>query len=390
MALRPGVVALCDDPALIGAGRFGLVTNFTGTMPDLSRNVDALLAAGVPITALFGPEHGLRGSVQAGQTESSDVDPGSGLPIHETYLRSDRELDRLIDEADVDGLIFDMQDIGSRCYTYIWTMYDAMLSAARTGKRFIVLDRPNPVGGRTAAGPGLDPAYSSFVGRVDIPLRHGLTVGELARHLNRTYVPQTAGRPVDLTVVAMTGWTRETEFEATGLPWIPPSPNMPWVTTAYAFCGTVLFEGTTVSEGRGTTRPFEQVGAPWVDGRFPAAMRAAGLPGVLFRETWFTPSFHKYAGEQVSGVALHVVDRQAFDPVRTAVTMIAVLAELYPEFGFSAPGERVHAPHRGYAVDRLWGSATLRQAVEDGRDPRALLQPPSDVVDHYPDDVLLY
>lgn len=221
-------------------------------------------------------------------------------------------------------------------------------------------------------------------------MRHGLTVGELARYFNVRHVPGAAGRPVDLTVVEMDGWTRRADFDATGLPWVPPSPNMPSVNTAYAFCGTALFEGTTISEGRGTTRPFEQLGAPWIDGRLLAAMRASALPGILFRETWFTPSFHKYAGEQVRGISLHVMDRRRFDPVRTAVTMIAVLADLYTEFGFSAPGERVDAPERGYAIDRLWGSSSLRAAVEHGRDPRALLQPPSLVEDCYPDGVLLY
>jgi uncharacterized protein YbbC (DUF1343 family) len=385
-----GVAVLSQQPDIIGAGRFGLVTNFTGTMPDLRRNVDALIAAGVELTALFGPEHGLRGSVQAGETENEPVDADTRLPIFETYLRTPAELDQLIEGSGVDALIFDMQDIGARFYTYIWTLYDLMCSAARTGRRFIVLDRPNPLGGMISSGPGLDPAVASFVGRVDIPIRHGLTVGELALLFNQRHLPTAAGAEVDLQVVRVEGWRRDADFAMTGLPWVAPSPNMPSLDTAYAFCGTGLFEGTTLSEGRGTTKPFEQVGAPWLDERLLPALRDLELAGVLFRETWFTPTFHKYSGQLVRGIAVHVVDHRAFDPVGCAVSMIAILADLYPQFGFSAPGERVDAPERGYAVDRLWGSSLLRETVVAGGDPRDLLTGPVPVATRYSDLDLLY
>jgi uncharacterized protein YbbC (DUF1343 family) len=387
---RAGVSILCDQPAMIGRGRYGLLTNFTGTMPDLTRNVDALLTAGVQVTALFGPEHGLRGSVQAGETEKETTDAETSLPLHETYMRSVDELATLLEHADIDGLIFDMQDIGVRYYTYIWSMYDAMIAAARTGRRFIVLDRPNPLRGMTTAGPGVDRTVASFVGRVDIPLRHGLTVGELARYFNRAHLPAVAGHPVDLQVIEMQGWCRDTDFAATGLPWVPPSPNMPSVDAAYAFCGTGLFEGTTVSEGRGTTKPFEQVGAPWIDRRLLPALRRLDLPGVLFRESWFSPTFHKYAGRSLRGVQLHITDHRAFDPVACGVSMIATIADLYPEFGFAAPGERVDLPDRGYAIDRLWGSSELRETVTGGGDPRELVPAGLTPAVRYEPEILLY
>lgn len=390
---------MVNDVSLLGPGRFGLVTNFTGTVPGLGRNIDALLAAGLDVTALFGPEHGLRGSVQAGETEAADHDEATGLPLLETYLATPGELDELVRRSGVTALVFDMQDIGVRYYTYVWTMFDAMLSAARTGRRFVVLDRPNPLGGLVTCGPGLDPAAASFVGRVDIPLRHGLTAGELALLFNERFLPSLVGGPVDLQVVAMAGWRRSELFDDTGLPWVAPSPNMPTLDTVFAFCGTGLLEGTNMSEGRGTTRPFELVGAPYVDGRLVQTLRSLDLPGVTFREVWFTPSFHKYAGRTVRGVQLHVTDRLAFAAVSTGVALIATLAELYPDdFSFLADGERLDPgddePASGrpqaHAIDRLWGSDRLRRTIETGSDPRSLLPPTTSPGHCYPAATLLY
>ncbi|MES1169295.1 MAG: DUF1343 domain-containing protein, partial [Leifsonia sp.] len=248
---RTGVDIVAETPELLGGRRIGLLTNFTGTTPDLGRTVDALVDAGAPITALFGPEHGLNGSVQAGETETSTHDARTDLPIVETYLKKGDELDRLIEESGVDTIVFDMQDLGVRYYTYIWSLYDCLQSAARTGVRFVVLDRPNPLGGAVVSGPGLDVAgFGSFVGRSDVHQRHGLTAGELARLFNARDLPAD-GLSADLDVVAMTGWDAGSDFDATGLPWVPPSPNMPTIDTAYAFTGTGIFEGTNVSEGRG-------------------------------------------------------------------------------------------------------------------------------------------
>ncbi|GAA0979912.1 DUF1343 domain-containing protein [Acrocarpospora macrocephala] len=388
---RTGVEVVLGGPRVIRGTSIGLLTNFTGTTPDLGRTVDALVAAGAPVTALFGPEHGLNGSVQAGQTETSTYDPPTGLPIFDTYLRNGRELAELLAASGVDTIVFDMQDLGVRFYTYIWSMYDCMQAAARTGVRFVVLDRPNPLGGAVLSGPGLDVAgYGSFVGRADIPLRHGLTAGELARLFNTRDLPA-QGLRVDLDVVPMSGWDVAADFDRTHLPWVAPSPNIPTLDTAFAYCGTGLFEGTNLSEGRGTTRPFETIGAPYVDGRLPARLRETETAGVVFRDVWFTPTFHKYAGETIRGVQLHISDRSAYDPVATALTVLDAVADLYPgQFGFLPPDERVDPPERGYAVDRLWGSARLREAVQAGRSVLAL-NPGAEAVEAvYGDDVLLY
>jgi uncharacterized protein YbbC (DUF1343 family) len=388
---RTGVAVTLDDPRVVGGKRIGLLTNFTGTTPDLGRTVDALVAAGAPIAVLFGPEHGVNGSVQAGETEANTHDAGTGLPVAETYLKTGDELDRLVETFGLDTIVFDMQDLGVRFYTYIWSMYDWMQSAARTGTRFVVLDRPNPLGGAVISGPGLDVAqFASFVGRSDIHQRHGLTAGELARLFNTRDLPA-LGLSVDLEVVRMTGWEASADFDRTGVPWVPPSPNMPTLDTAFAFCGTALFEGTNVSEGRGTTRPFEVLGAPYIDGRLAARLRETETAGVLFRDTWFTPTFHKYAGETVRGVQLHITDRSVFDPIGTALAVLDAVASLYPDdFGFLAPASRTDAAERGYAVDRLWGSTSLREAVSAG-EPAALLHPGTVSVEAvYQDDVLLY
>ncbi|MEZ0076037.1 exo-beta-N-acetylmuramidase NamZ domain-containing protein [Planotetraspora sp. GP83] len=355
--VRTGLEKLVSGPRPAMGGRVGLVTNPTGVLPDLTPSATALLAAGVPLTALFSPEHGLRGTAQAGHGEGDAADPVTGLPVVDTYQRSGPELDEVVASSGVDTLVFDIGDVGTRFYTYVWTMYDLMVTAARLGSRFVVLDRPNPIGGVASEGPLLDPSYASFVGRAPIPVRHGLTVGELALFVNRTINAK-------LEVVALQGWRREAYFDETGLPWVMPSVNMPTLETALVYPGTGLFEGTNVSEGRGTTRPFELVGAPYADGRFAGALNGLGLPGVRFRDTWFTPAFGKHAGVPVRGVQAHVGDRRSFRPVLTGVSMLHVLRTLYPADFACDP-----------FLDLLWGSDALRRSLDAGDDPRELCAP---------------
>ncbi len=278
--------------------------------------------------------------------------PRTGLPFVNLYGKEPTEMIPLFDGVDV--LIFDIQDVGTRFYTYIYTMAHAMEAAARADKTFIVLDRPNPLGGVKVEGPVLKPKYSSFVGLYPIPQRHGMTVGELARMFNGEFLPE----PVDLQVVPMKGWKRWHRFEDTGLPWVLPSPNMPTTETALVYPGTGMIEGTNLSEGRGTTRPFELVGAPYIKGwELAEAMNQAGLPGVSFREAYFTPTFSKYEGETVGGVQLHVEDRKAFSPVLTGLTLIQETKRLYPDqFQWRSD----------HWIDKLTGSDRVRKQIDAG------------------------
>ncbi|HEY9291787.1 MAG TPA: DUF1343 domain-containing protein, partial [Microlunatus sp.] len=335
----------------------------TGVLADLTPTARGLLDAGVRLKALFGPEHGLRGSAQAGGSESHDVDPDTGLPVHDTYLMSGGLLAELLDRSGVDVVIVDLQDIGARFYTYLWSLYDLMVAAARTGRQVIILDRPNPIGGLRAGGPSLDRSYASFVGRVPMPVRHGLTLGELAGVLNEHEVPNAAGKPADLSVLTMDGWQRRQTFDQTGLIWVPPSPNIPTVDTAISYVGSCLFEGTNVSEGRGTTHPFEIIGAPWIDGRLAAAPHDRRPHGVIARDLSFVPTFAKYAGIGCRGIQLHVVDRERYRPIETTLMIMEELAALYPEFGLRDLGSGVDNPGEGYALDRLWGSDALRLLI---------------------------
>ncbi|NUR85351.1 MAG: DUF1343 domain-containing protein [Nonomuraea sp.] len=354
-SVRTGAERLTADPGLAGGGRLGLITNPTGVLPDLTPTVDALLAAKAPLVALFGPEHGVRGTAQAAGSEPDTVDPRTGLKVYDTYQT---DADKVLAESGVDTLLFDIADVGARFYTYVWTMYDLMQAAARQNVRFVVLDRPNPLGGEVAEGPLLDTAFASFVGRFPLPVRHGKTVGELALEFD-----------LGAEVIPMEGWRRHMRYSDTGLPWVMPSVNMPTEDTALVYPGTGLFEGTNFSEGRGTTRPFELVGAPYVDERFAPALNALGLAGVRFRETWFTPTFHKHAGVAVRGVQVHVTDKSVFRPVLTGLSMLHVARTLYPD-DLAWWGPELF-------LDHLWGSDSLTRCLDAGQDPRELCPAPS-------------
>lgn len=350
-----------DGYALLSGRRVGVVTNPTGVTPDVRHIVDVMHADDrVDLAAVFGPEHGFRGTAQAGGSEGSHEDPATGLPVHDTYGKSGRALADIFTRSGVDTVVFDIQDVGARFYTYIWTLYDCMVAAVLAGKRLVVLDRPNPVTGRAATGPVLDRALASGVGREPIALSHGMTVAELALLFNAEFVPRAAGRAADLETVLMTGWQRTGFFDATGLPWVPPSPNMPTPDTALVYAGTCLFEGTNLSEGRGTTRPFELLGADGIDRRWAAAANEAaadaGLPGVRFREAYFAPAFSKFQGKTIGGVQLHVHDREAFDPVRTGIALLITAKRTWPGFAWRPD----------HWIDKLTGTPRVRTMIDAG------------------------
>ncbi|MFE6665444.1 exo-beta-N-acetylmuramidase NamZ domain-containing protein [Streptomyces sp. NPDC057697] len=345
-----------DGYALLRGEKVGIVTNPTGITSDVRHIVDVMHPdKRVDLIAVFGPEHGFRGTAQAGGSEGRYDDPATGLPVYDTYLKSGQALADVFTASGVDTVVFDIQDAGARFYTYIWTLYDCMEAAALAGKRFVVLDRPNPVTGRAALGPVLDPAFGTFVGRREIAQAHGMTVTELALLFNARFL---AERPVDLRIVKMSGWKRSDFFDATGLPWVPPSPNMPTPDTALVYSGTCLFEGTNLSEGRGTTRPFELLGAEGIDHRWAAAVNALGLPGVAFREAYFAPTFSKFQGKTVGGVQLHVHDREVFDPVRTGIALLVTAKRTWSGFEWRSDNW----------IDKLTGNTRVRTMIDAGAD----------------------
>ncbi|WP_030252172.1 exo-beta-N-acetylmuramidase NamZ family protein [Streptomyces violens] len=346
-----------DGYPLLSGQKVGVVTNPTGITQEVQHLVDVMHAdRSVRLTAVFGPEHGFRGTAQAGGSEGKSTDPATGLPVYDTYQKSGRALADIFTESGVDTVVFDIQDVGARFYTYIWTLYDCMVAAAMAGKRFVVLDRPNPVTGRAATGPVLDKKYASFVGREPIAQAHGMTVAELALLFNERFVPAAAGKAVRLDTVLMKGWRRADFFDATGLPWVPPSPNMPTPDTALVYSGTCLFEGTNLSEGRGTTRPFELLGAEGIDRKWAETVNSERLPGVRFREAYFAPTFSKFQGKTIGGVQLHVHDRAAFDPVRTGIALLVTAKKTWKGFAWR--------PDNG--IDRLAGSDKVRTMIDAG------------------------
>ncbi len=341
------------------AGRkVGVLTNPTGVLRDQTHVVDAMVAANVAPTAVFGPEHGFRGTAQAGGSEGDYLDPRTQIPVYDTYRATAAKVADQFTKAGIDTLVFDIADVGARFYTYIWSMYTAMQAAVLAGGvDFVVLDRPNPVGGR-AYGPMLDPAFASGVGRKPIVQQHGMTVGELAQFFDAEFLTADAGARLEsLEIVKLRGWRRDELFSETALQWVLPSPNMPTPHTALAYPGTCLFEGTVLSEGRGTTRPFEIIGAPGIDWRWAEALNQAKLPGVRFREQYFVPTFGKWVGVACGGVQVHITDERRFEAIRTAITMIVTAKQAHPEvFGWRPDN----------FIDLLSGSTRLRTMVDAG------------------------
>lgn len=344
-----------DKYARLSDQRVGIVTNPTGITRDVRHIVDVMHTDDrVNLTAVFGPEHGFRGTAQAGGSEGRYDDPATGLPVYDTYLKSGQPLADIFTASGVDTVVFDIQDVGARFYTYIWTLYDCMEAARLADKRFVVLDRPNPVTGRAALGPVLHKDFATFVGRQPISQAHGMTVAELARLFNGEFLTA----PVELDTVLMSGWKRSEWYDAAGLPWVPPSPNMPTPDTALVYSGTCLFEGTNLSEGRGTTRPFELLGAEGIDGRWAAAVSELRLPGAHFREAYFAPTFSKFQGRTIGGVQIHVHDRDAYDPVRTGIALLVTAKKVWSGFAWRPDNW----------IDKLTGSARVRTMIDAGAD----------------------
>ena len=352
-----GAMVLADDDWRALAGqKVGVISNPTGILPDLSHIVDTMHASGkVDIVAVFGPEHGFRGTAQAGGSEQDHVDPRTGIMVYDAYGANADKLVSLYTKSGVETVVFDIQDVGARFYTYIWTMYEAMLAAVRTGARFVVLDRPNPVGGY-ARGPMLKPGYTSGVGKEEIIQQHGMTVGELARLFNAEYLPLDAdgARLKELQVIPVKNWKRDQLYDDTGLTWVMPSPNMPTPDTALLYPGLCLFEATNMSEGRGTTRPFELIGAPYVDYKWAEALQTKTIPGVEFREAYFTPSISKNANLLCGGVQVQITDPHKVEAITAATHMIVEARKLYPEFAWRAENPP------GRWIDLLTGSDRFR------------------------------
>lgn len=385
VGVKPGLeVLLVDPPTFLRGKRVGLITNPSGVDHQLRSTAELLAeSAAFHLVALYGPEHGVRGNAQAGEYVPFYFDEKFKLPVFslygqsfklepgmlkdiDAYMRSfdTTEAGKILEGSmieDIDVLFFDIQDVGTRVYTYISTMAYAMAAAAEAGIEFVVLDRPNPINGLDMEGPLLEyPEFSSFVGLYPIPLRHGMTAGELALLFNEKFL----AAKTKLRVISMDGWKRNQWFGETGLPWVPPSPNMPTLETAIVYPGQVLLEGTNVSEGRGTTRPFELFGAPWIDGHeLVQRLRQLPLQGVAFREAWFTPTFSKYVGERCGGAQVHVTDRHLFRPVATTLHILRTIRTMYPEkFAF----------YPDY-FDRLIGNSWVRQELERNASVEAIL-----------------
>jgi uncharacterized protein YbbC (DUF1343 family) len=355
--------ALAENKDLFQGLRVGLICNQASVDHQFRHAADLFFEdPDINLVALFGPQHGIRGDVQDNMVETSHtIDKLTGLPIYSLYSETREPTSEMV--SGLDALVFDLQDIGGRVYTFIYTMANAMKACTKFGKKMFVLDRPNPIGGLEIEGGLLEQGHESFVGMYPIPMRHGLTVGELALFFNKEFDIN-----CELEVITMDNWTREDFYDETDAPWVMPSPNMPTVDTTVVFPGTVYFEGTLVSEGRGTTRPFEMIGAPYISSdKYANALNSLELPGVTFRAIEFIPTFQKHAQQLCGGVFVHVTDRDTFKPVITGIAMVKTAFDLYPEeFKWKdTPYEYVFDRN---PFDVIAGTTKLREAFEQGID----------------------
>jgi uncharacterized protein YbbC (DUF1343 family) len=356
--VETGIVRLLrESPAWLRQARIGLVSHPAAVLPDLTSTLDALLDAGARLSALYGPEHGFDGSAADGASVADAVHPRTGLPVFSLYGPTKEPTPEMLDGVDV--LLFDMQDVGARFYTFISTLYCLLRGAARADRRVVVLDRSNPIGGEAVEGPHIQPGLESFVGILPVPIRHGLTTGELARYMN-----DRCALGAELDIIPMAGWQRRMWFDETGQPWTPPSPAMPRLSTATVYPGLCLVEGTNLSEGRGTALPFEVVGAPWCDGyEISRRLNALDLPGVRFRPAHFVPSTSKHAGVTCRGVQVHVTGRSVYRAVETGLHVVAAfLADAPDRCTFLPSSWEGRPPH----FDLLAGDAAIREGLVAG------------------------
>ena len=373
--VRLGIESILDmrDSPLSGE-RLGLITNPSGIDSKLRTTIDLLYEREeFDLRKLFGPEHGIRGRAQAGVEIEDSIDEETSLPVKSLYGEEKHLRPGMID--DLDTIIYDMQDIGCRYYTLIYTLAYALEGVAEAGKRMVVLDRPNPIAPLGVAGNRISDSHASFVGDYRLPIMHGMTVGELAVYFNEEF-----NIGADLRVVELKGWTRETWYDATGLPWVPPSPNMPTLETASVYPGTCLFEGTNLSEGRGTTKPFELIGAPWIDAESWAnSLNAEGLSGVAFRPAYFTPMFSKHEHKRTEGVQVHVLDRDEFEPVRVGLTMLISAFNTYADCNW-------RVDNGDHSIDKLAGGPSLRKSIDEAITSDDALTIADNIIDRWDSD----
>lgn len=352
--LNCGIDNIMSADSLLKGARIGLITNPTGLDKSFRSTID-ILNQSYNLVCLFSPEHGVRGDLQAGDHVESYTDSTTGLEVYSLYGSSPHIKGDIMDKLDV--IVFDIQDVGARFYTYLYTLAYAMEDCKKAGNPVVVLDRINPISGTRVEGTVLDPNFKSFVGRFPIATRYALTMGEFAGFINAT-----EGINCDLTVVKCTGYDRSLYLDETELTYVPPSPNLPTIDSCIGYIGTCLFEGTNLSEGRGTTKPFELIGAPFLDTRAVLAeMNRLPHEGVLLRETYFTPSFSKHQGALCRGIALHITDRGLFEPFKLGVRLVDVIRRTHPEFEFIKPIKEGAKPF----IDLLLGSDAIRQESFD-------------------------
>jgi uncharacterized protein YbbC (DUF1343 family) len=384
-----GLETLLQDRAdLIANMRVGLICNQASVNHQFRHAADLFHEhRTIDLRALFGPQHGIRGDVQDNMIETGhSTDRVTGLPVYSLYSETREPTETMLEDLDV--LVFDMQDVGCRIYTFIYTLANCMRAAARLGKKVIVCDRPNPINGVSVSGNVLEPAFASFVGQYPLPTRHGMTVGELALMFNQHFKID-----CELEVIKTSGWSRELWFDETDAPWVLPSPNMPTVDSATVFPGTVHFEGTQMSEGRGTTRPFELIGAPYVEPEaYAQELNGLNFEGVYFRSCVFQPTFQKHGKASCGGVQIHVTDRSVFEPVSSGIAMVKIAFDMYPQqfLWKEPPYEYVFDKN---PFDVISGTDAIRKAMEEGRSLTEIIdswQKPLDAFKETREEFLLY